>query len=1434
MRRNGKGQALTEFALILPLLLLLLLGIIEASRAIWAYITVQQAAREATRYAVTGRPYIDSAEAISSQLDVCQGTANEPDVVAIAAVHPWLCYEEDRVEAVKEIAISHGRNLNPNTICRDPTDYMGSCAQTPGAFGVFVEGQTVSQTITGTFVVKQDDYPGDQGLNIQVSTFYNLQMLTPIFDLVMGGTFVRLEGRTQLQNEGLDAAIGIDPPPGIAPPPTPVNTSGGGTYFGNARIISLSGYLLSQSDILRASLTNHPNSDTYDIYLDNSNNTYKICSNVATDAQGTSNPDPDCDLGAIDPPIVAGDYKLYSTVSGSPLAVVAEDEHLVTIVSGGTPTIVPTDSRYVWAANTPIDLNLRFHNVGDGLFEVWLYDPAGNPVDQIAAGVTGNSTEDLDWDVYDMEANGETVCDMTSGLFCTLRSFDSGGAEYSSVEFQINQPKIVLSAPPLGTNAYARGSLVYIYLQSHTPRERYNITVNGIDVSSDTETFDTLETNTFGDLTEPIAWRIPDDCSGFGAGWPDGTYRVASFPLNNAGAMIAEKDDMLLQTPAGPFLTVEGGYTWPAGSYITVNLHTHTVNETHYLEFNGQRVPAAGSTFGTGNCGEARVSFQVPPTLDEGTYTIASYLPNGVQQATVDIIVQAEPLIMVLEGDTVLPDDTITIQLLNHVPNSGYYIVYNGYTILSIFTDAGGGYTGLYNLGALPAGLVEFGNTYVLESQATINPGVTVAQTDLALMHANLVVTKVELPDNVQINSVVPVTLTVQNAYSVPINRWVDMDYYFMRHPDPDPLAPSNVIGYNFPGDIKYWKDQIDPLEEFTITTPYEVTEYGDQMVYGYVDTTNYVYEGEGPNEVANPDNINEISFTIRCNNPPYTNNFNQSNSLDGWDSIAYGDASIHSASGLNGDRLRIYGKGSSTNVANDDTAGGHIYFYITDTVSTAAGLDVVASVKKIYSSNDYAKAGIEIRDSLDGDSPRITWAAARHPSTGDFFLQPRYRQPGYSPQYPGSGDSSVWTNNHQVDLDFDDPLWLRLAREPGENGVFKFYYVDSNTPPPALDAGADTLENYWGDPVATQYVPGIDHEVQVGLFSSPYRTDGNNSGYLDDFSMLACGGTVGGPALAPGYQVCYPALDDRSFEKTLYSASPWKIAFSYPGTSLSGSVRRTGNTSLRSTSFDSASYNPFFYQEFTMPDWVISTTTVFDFNIYTNIEDNIGAMANQPEDKFYAVVLDTPPSLTAPPANPAPVSSTIVAGPLEVANGQDTGTFNPREWTQRSLRLTAANGVNLEDYAGQNLYLYLYNNSNAISACGGTCATWFYFEDANLRTCTTQPMPTNVSTRIHGNLTVHYADGSVESPAGVKVWAYAQDEQVYETFTIQGGEFNFYNLPADQEYVLFSQHYLVQYAGDTTQIEALANDTQVYLLPTHTDADPFEAYLALYPLPAP
>ena len=57
MMRFGerRGQTLVEFALILPLLLLLLMGVLDFGRAIYANNTIQNAAREAVRIGIVNQ-----------------------------------------------------------------------------------------------------------------------------------------------------------------------------------------------------------------------------------------------------------------------------------------------------------------------------------------------------------------------------------------------------------------------------------------------------------------------------------------------------------------------------------------------------------------------------------------------------------------------------------------------------------------------------------------------------------------------------------------------------------------------------------------------------------------------------------------------------------------------------------------------------------------------------------------------------------------------------------------------------------------------------------------------------------------------------------------------------------------------------------------------------------------------------------------------------------------------------------------------------------------------------------------------------------------------------------------------------------------------------------------------------------------------------------
>ena len=57
--RSERSQGLTEFAIIAPVILLLTFGIIDFGRALYLYITLQQAANEGARVAVRASYFID-------------------------------------------------------------------------------------------------------------------------------------------------------------------------------------------------------------------------------------------------------------------------------------------------------------------------------------------------------------------------------------------------------------------------------------------------------------------------------------------------------------------------------------------------------------------------------------------------------------------------------------------------------------------------------------------------------------------------------------------------------------------------------------------------------------------------------------------------------------------------------------------------------------------------------------------------------------------------------------------------------------------------------------------------------------------------------------------------------------------------------------------------------------------------------------------------------------------------------------------------------------------------------------------------------------------------------------------------------------------------------------------------------------------------------
>ena len=154
MRRRSTGQSLVEMALMLPLLLLVLFGIIDLGYYVYGYSTIYQAARNGTERAANLGPY--------------ETRLNDPNEPCMRAIMN---------ETLKGVAL----------------------------FGDFTTSNI------------QVSYPQTRALGqpIQVQVTYNIKPLTPLFQLVAFGNRgvmpVQIAARRSVENLGSGPVSGTDP-----------------------------------------------------------------------------------------------------------------------------------------------------------------------------------------------------------------------------------------------------------------------------------------------------------------------------------------------------------------------------------------------------------------------------------------------------------------------------------------------------------------------------------------------------------------------------------------------------------------------------------------------------------------------------------------------------------------------------------------------------------------------------------------------------------------------------------------------------------------------------------------------------------------------------------------------------------------------------------------------------------------------------------------------------------------------------------------------------------------------------------------------------------------------------------------------------------------------------------------------------------------------
>jgi hypothetical protein len=178
-----KGQTMVEFALILPILLLVIFIIIESGRMFQAYITVQHAAREGARYAVTGGWE--------------EEFAGEPD---------------PRVASIEDIAFSGLAGL----AMAGPAGYDGEGKILIGHYEIKIFGQTPGGLVEG--------YAGGPNEKVAVQVAYRLEIITPVLNAIAPS--VRVVGYVEMINEdfgqlGGGGFAGLREPPSPIPPEIP-------------------------------------------------------------------------------------------------------------------------------------------------------------------------------------------------------------------------------------------------------------------------------------------------------------------------------------------------------------------------------------------------------------------------------------------------------------------------------------------------------------------------------------------------------------------------------------------------------------------------------------------------------------------------------------------------------------------------------------------------------------------------------------------------------------------------------------------------------------------------------------------------------------------------------------------------------------------------------------------------------------------------------------------------------------------------------------------------------------------------------------------------------------------------------------------------------------------------------------------------------------
>ena len=212
-----KAQSMVEFALILPILLLLIFGILEYGRLFFAWISIENAARVGARYASTGNYEITFCPDLDGggEADKCDGAMKdeEIDVARILSI-------KDETDGL----------LFGNPIIQSAIDSQSSffhitvCSQNQGlnTFTPPKMGGTIYSGCTKISDGTPAEHPGVPGERVIVSVDYNFPFIVPFFKDVQD--YFHLGSYKEATVEQFRVSRVVNVPPTITIPTVPTST----------------------------------------------------------------------------------------------------------------------------------------------------------------------------------------------------------------------------------------------------------------------------------------------------------------------------------------------------------------------------------------------------------------------------------------------------------------------------------------------------------------------------------------------------------------------------------------------------------------------------------------------------------------------------------------------------------------------------------------------------------------------------------------------------------------------------------------------------------------------------------------------------------------------------------------------------------------------------------------------------------------------------------------------------------------------------------------------------------------------------------------------------------------------------------------------------------------------------------------------------------